>query len=141
VVVARATSSLCELVTPRPTITPAGCQRFRSPTRQTQARARRAAIPVKHAREAGSGTANVAVSAPLGALTASTTYHYHALALRGGSVAATGADQTFTTQSPPPPPAILSAPSIAGHTYARRRAEVFTRPLERSPIARLPVAT
>ncbi len=65
--------------------------------------------------DAGTGTANIAASAPLSGLTANTTYHYRVVALRGGSVAATGADQTFTTQAPPPPPPVnISAPSIAG---------------------------
>ncbi len=47
--------------------------------------------------DGGSGTDPVPVSAALSALTPATTYHYRALALRGGMVLATGADQTFTT--------------------------------------------
>ena len=49
--------------------------------------------------DAGSGTAGVAVSATLSGLRANTTYHYRVVALRGGSVAATGVDQTLTTRA------------------------------------------
>ena len=54
--------------------------------------------------DAGAGTTDVPVSAHLSGLTANTTYHYRVVAVRGGSVAATGSDHTFTTQPPPTPP-------------------------------------
>jgi subtilisin-like proprotein convertase family protein len=47
-------------------------------------------------------------------LAPSTTYHYRLLALRGGLVAATGADQTFTTAANPPPP-----PSTPGFSFKK----------------------
>jgi subtilisin-like proprotein convertase family protein len=45
-----------------------------------------------------------AVGAPLTGLTPATTYHFRALALRDGTVAAVGADRTFTTAPEPPAP-------------------------------------
>ena len=47
--------------------------------------------------DAGAGTATIAVYATLNGLTPGTTYHYRVVAVRGGTVAATGIDRTFTT--------------------------------------------
>lgn len=46
---------------------------------------------------AGSGSADVAVTANLTGLTAGTTYHYRLDAIQGGVVVASGADRTFIT--------------------------------------------
>ena len=51
--------------------------------------------------DAGSGTADVPASAPLGSLTANTLYHYRLIAVSGG-VTYTGSDKTFTTLTPDP---------------------------------------
>jgi hypothetical protein len=59
----------------------------------------------------GAGNTNASVSAPLGGLAAGTTYHYRVVALRGGAVAATGADQAFTTGRLP---LNRSAPTLTG---------------------------
>jgi hypothetical protein len=57
----------------------------------------------------GSGTATVAVAAPLGGLSPNTSYHYRVVATGPGGTSASG-DGTFTT--PPLPPAVgLSAAS------------------------------
>lgn len=53
------------------------------------------------AADAGAGSADVAASATISGLAARTTYHYRLVALRSGSVVATGADKTFTTGTDP----------------------------------------
>lgn len=61
---------------------------------------------------AGSGSADVAAAATITGLTPATTYHYRLVALRGGSVAAVGADRTFTT----PDPGTATGCARDGHT-------------------------
>lgn len=51
---------------------------------------------------AGSGTTDVAVSAPLSALTPDTTYHYRVVAVNGSGTTL-GSDVSFTTPKPPAP--------------------------------------
>lgn len=62
---------------------------------------------------AGAGVADVAAATTIQGLTASTTYHYRLVALRGGSVVAVGADKTFTTA---PDPGTAPGCSRIGHT-------------------------
>ncbi|MDQ3870464.1 MAG: M36 family metallopeptidase, partial [Chloroflexota bacterium] len=50
---------------------------------------------------AGSGDSPAAQSAAVGSLAPNTLYHFRIVAIRGGSVVATGADQTFTTLALP----------------------------------------
>ncbi|HUO71685.1 MAG TPA: S8 family serine peptidase [Solirubrobacteraceae bacterium] len=68
--------------------------------------------------QAGSGTTDVAVSAPLTGLTPSTTYHYRLIAIRFGVALASGADQTFTTQPPPIPTVTTGAAGAIGLSTA-----------------------
>jgi hypothetical protein len=77
----------------------------------------------------GAGIGPVAVSAPLGSLSASTTYHFRIVATNPGG-AGTGADQAFTTESiaattgmttspaPPAPPATMAATPATATTAA-----------------------
>jgi hypothetical protein len=68
-----------------------------------------AASPVT---SAGERVGSRDVTATLTGLAPATTYHYRVVALRGGTVVATGADRAFTTRrlptSPPPPRAFVS---------------------------------
>lgn len=60
----------------------------------------------------GSGSADVAAAATITGLTPATTYHYRLVALRGGSVAAVGADRSLTT----PDPGTATGCARDGHT-------------------------
>ncbi len=53
---------------------------------------------------AGSAPGAVPLEQPLSGLQPATTYHFRAVALRGGTPVAVGADQTFTTAPAPDPP-------------------------------------
>jgi subtilisin-like proprotein convertase family protein len=70
-----------------------------------------AASPVASAGD-GAGARDVAVT--LTGLAPATTCHYRVVALRGGTVVATGADRTFTTQRrPTSPPATPTSPRVS----------------------------
>lgn len=73
---------------------------------------------------AGAGSAAKAVSAPLGALTPGTTYHYRLVAKNSVERVA-GEDHTFTTASPPAKPsATTNAASAVGETEATLQGSV-----------------
>ena len=67
----------------------------------------------------GSGSDPVEVLATVQNLSPATTYHFRAVAVRGGIAVATGSDQTFTTApAPPPAGAVSSAATDVRHASA-----------------------
>ena len=82
------------------------------------------------ATSAGSGTGAAPVSLAISGLSPGTIYHARTVALRGATIVAVGADQTFTT-APAPPGSAASVPSKPGGTVgdllALRGHVTFTR--------------
>lgn len=80
---------------------------------------------------AGSASGAAAVSQVVSGLQPATTYHFRAVAVRGGTPIAVGADQTFTTAAAaadPPPTIIVKPPSTTVDGTRDHRARVrFTR--------------
>jgi phosphodiesterase/alkaline phosphatase D-like protein len=67
------------------------------------------------ASSAGSGSADVPVSATLTGLTPGTTYHYRVIATNGSGTTV-GSDQTFTTTGSAPPPSPRASVTTGGAT-------------------------
>jgi len=72
---------------------------------------------------AGSGQALASASLSVGGLSASTTYHFRAVATNGPDVTY-GADQTFTTVAPPPPSASTETSSAISQVGVTLKAQV-----------------
>jgi len=95
---------------------------------------------------AGAGTTDERVSAPLSGLSPGTTYHYRVVAMSAAGTTS-GGDRTFTTPAPPPPakppaptpppakpPALAIGRLRAGHPRRARARD------EQQPAAKRPVA-